>query len=205
MTGHWVFCDIYVWEKFYHNAHRLCEPSYASVNTPWHKILNHIVHRDILCFYMQSSCQYSYHYLCWTCVHVNICWPTESDQNYLHIYMLIQNIVMTKFVPRDAHVLHTGNRTFSFEHRKPFQHLSMTSLPFMNRRSFIDILSHIKPHFHLSYIKDVISKHLLHCQSITFYRIDLLREFFQSIFIPIQVWPPLTHVNGFKVWCQLIS
>ena len=38
-------------------------------------------------------------------------------------------------------------------------------------------LSHIKPHFNPSYINNVISKHVLHRQSITFYRINLLRVF----------------------------
>ena len=53
-----MFCDIYVWEKFYHNTHRLYGLSYASINTPWHKILDHIVHRGKLCFCCQHSCQY---------------------------------------------------------------------------------------------------------------------------------------------------
>ena len=53
-----MFCDIYVWEKFYHNTHRLYGPSYVSINTPCDKILDHIVHRDILCFCCQHSCRY---------------------------------------------------------------------------------------------------------------------------------------------------
>ena len=79
----------------------------------------------------------------------------------------------------------------------------MTSLPFIKRKSFIDILSHIKPHFNPAYIKDVISKHVLHCQSITFYRVDLLGKCFQNTFIAIHVCPPLTHVYCLKVWWRL--
>ena len=40
----------------------------------------------------------------------------------------------------------------------------MTSLSFMGRKSFIDISSHMKPHFHATYIEDAISKHVLHGQ-----------------------------------------
>ena len=118
--GHWMFCDIYVWEKFYHNTHRLYGPNYASINTPWHKILDHIVHRDILCFCCQHSCQYLFML---ARVQVVISWPTESEQNYLHIYISIQYVIATsKFFPRDTHVLHTNIRTLVFKHRKPFQH-----------------------------------------------------------------------------------
>ena len=45
-----LFCGIYALEKFYHNTHTLYGPSYASVNTSCHKILDHIVHRETLCF-----------------------------------------------------------------------------------------------------------------------------------------------------------
>ena len=45
-------------------------------------------------------------YLCWTCVQVNISWPTESEQNYHHICISIQYIIATsKFFPRNTHVL----------------------------------------------------------------------------------------------------
>ena len=43
-----LFCGIYASEKFYHNTHTLYGPSYASVNTSCHKILDHIVHRETL-------------------------------------------------------------------------------------------------------------------------------------------------------------
>ena len=81
----------------------------------------------------------------------------------------------------------------------------MTSLPFIKRKSFIDILTHIKPQFYATYIKDVVSKHALHRQSITFYRIDFLGKCFQNIVIMIHVWPSLTHVYCLKAWRQLIS
>ena len=81
----------------------------------------------------------------------------------------------------------------------------MISLPFIKRKCFINILTHIKPHFYATYIKDVISKHVLHCQSITFYRIDFLGKCLENIVIMIHVWPPLTHVYCLKAWHQLIS
>ena len=54
-------------------------------------------------------------------------------------------------------------------------------------------------------INDVISKHVLHGQSITFYRIDFLGKCFQNIVIMIHVCPPINQCLLFEGLAPTIS
>ena len=80
----WLFCDIYVLGKFCHNTHKLYEPGYVCVNAPWHKILVHTQHRDILCFCWQHSCQYLFMLDMWSSRHLMTEWIGTELPAYLY-------------------------------------------------------------------------------------------------------------------------
>ena len=80
-----MFCGTYASDKFYGNTCKLYGTSYVSIEEPWHKIIDHIIHREIL----SSYCQYSNRHLMpnW----IRTAWPDNK--------FLSQNVVVTsKFV-----------------------------------------------------------------------------------------------------------